>query len=135
MDKANADLQAYEDQVAKDMDAIINIKTAPKAIAARIGVWETPKMNFYFALILVMCFSVVAPCYGLFIMKTMNELNAADTNATDYTGAIQGSGEPLEDALLWILLMVAGSILMLIGKGGSMILLSRISENVITEVR
>lgn len=65
----------------------------------------------------------------------MNELNKADTKSTDFTGAIQGSGEPLKDALLWILLMVGGSFLMLIGKGGSMILLSQISENVIAGIR
>ena len=128
-------MKAYEEKVAKDMDAIMNKKTAEKALKARISVWETPKTNFCLALILVFFFSVVAPCYGLFIMKTMTVLNAADTDKTDYEGAIQGSGEPMKDSLQWILFMVGGAILMLIGKGGSMILLSRITENVVTEVR
>jgi len=41
----------------------------------------------------------------------------------------------MKDALPWILYMVFGSVIMLIGKAGSMILLSKISENVINEVR
>jgi len=88
MEKANESLKVYEEQVAKDMDAILNVKTSGSAVAKRLSKWEVPFEYNLIALILVFLFSIVAPCYGWFIMKTMNELNAAETKKGDYVGAI-----------------------------------------------
>lgn len=125
MEEANKILETEEQKIKEQMDDILNPKKQGKTFRAKLSKYSKPTCNVILGTFMSLISGLVAPMFGLLIMKIIAAITLAQNN-----------GENVIDAIwIWIVCMVIGSVLIFFGKGLSVTLFGKVGQNIVLGVR
>ena len=128
--------KAESSQINQDLDDLIDPNKQGGTFKKIMSQYAKPGWMIGVGFFCLIIFAVCSTMYGYFIMGTMNALNEGWACANKPLVALTCDDKTVIDrALPWCLVMVAGSILIFIGKGVGGVLLSKVSENITGSVR
>ena len=134
--KAQTQLKAENNELNEQLDDLINPKKQKGTFRKIMNSYSKPLWMILIGFLGKAIFGIVAPLYGYFIMKTMNELNEgyaereiAEMNNTEPEETV------LEKSLPWCYIMIAAAFLIFLGKALGGVMLSKVSENITGKVR
>lgn len=115
----------YETKVTEDMNDVLDPSKASSTFRKRTGVYATPGIFIVLGVVFAGCVGILAPCYGWFIMETMNGMNLAAKNQTNV----------LDETGQWLIIMLIAACVLFFLKSSSIIALTRVSENITENIR